>query len=148
MPKVGTIYKKAIQGFDYLMHYVLYHETFGPFVRIYKDSIDASNLVIDKTGLGILPAISKGGWKKVGFLDPGHVTLGPMLYFEPPYPKVWFYISGNRFIRLGEKVPDDLQSLEVLGTTNYVVLEDRLATGFDKYSYTCWVEYKRIHDKD
>lgn len=103
--------------------------------------------MIDCHGFGYRAAIREGGWKKVGIQDPGPQTLGPALYFEPPYPQDWFLMEKDKLRKLGRSVPSELQHLEMLQTSNYLLLEERLLTGINRYSYDMWLEYKRLYDR-
>jgi len=145
-PNVGLVCQKEIGGRVYTLHYYLARELHGPFVRVYQgEEVRESSLVIDCLGFGILAAVRTGGWKRLGTLDPGPQTLGPALYFEPPYPEEWFLMEKDKSKKLGRVVPPELQHLEILQIINYEVLEERLLTGVNRYSYDSWMEYKRLY---
>ncbi|MBS1725320.1 MAG: hypothetical protein JST51_01265 [Armatimonadetes bacterium] len=147
-PKAGDIFAKTIDGVSYLIHLVLMDKPHGPYVRVYKGSeIRPENLIIDKVGLGIIPAVKNGGWKHVGFQDPGPVTLGPMLKFDGGYPDNWYLIDGETLVLLGKEVPPKFRHLEVKGTDSYFGLDERLQSGINKYSYDKWMEYKKLYKK-
>jgi hypothetical protein len=146
--QLGNIYAKEVNGEPYCFHYYLLDPMFGPYVRVYRGlEVDAKNLHIDCLGLGIIPAIRKGGWKRIGYLDPGNAKLGPCLYFEPPYPNEWFLVENGNRKRLGKELPKEYEHLEVFGTANYLVLEERLLTGVNRYSARKWLEYKSKYEK-
>ena len=145
-PDLGLVLQKEIGGSVYTLHFYIVRELYGPFVRVYRgEQICESSLIIDCHGFGYRAAIREGGWKKVGIQDPGPQTLGPALYFEPPYPQEWFLMEKDKLRKLGRTVPPELQHLEMLQISNYQLLEERLLTGINRYSYEMWLEYKRLY---
>ncbi len=133
--RIGTFQSQLVVG-----HYV-HADDQGPFIQLYncdlqwtpQDGLAACNTLFTPILVGIGHAIRSGRWERLGNVTPQRFQYPRFLMHAGGV--TWYLFDGKREKLVGSVVPPELRTLETLTVWSAELLEERLASGENPFSY-------------
>lgn len=141
-PRVGDIVlieKNA--HFMVIGHYLVADRENGPFVQFFRCSVnwtpslgfEGCEPLFPPLLVGIGYAVRTGRWSVIGNVKPARVQIPRYLMQGPG--DTWFLFEGGSERMLGTEVAEELQDLETLSVWSPEMIEERIRSGINPFSY-------------
>lgn len=148
LPKVGDIILICLHdGHYYHGLYEYFDPDAGPYISVWKsltETYESPAFVFGPVLCGINPPVRSKRWRVVGTKTVGRWVRPDYLAIFPGargHPTTWLLLHGKKCINLGRSVPSDFQELEMDIVWSAELIEERIPTGLNVYSYKALMKH-------
>ena len=148
MIKIGDVFEITLSDGRRAYGQYIFRDKLGSMIRVF-DVITEQSVSIDqlkKAGqlfpplfTGLFAAIRKGYWKKIGYFKVDKFVypnfVGTNYDEKTGKASIWFLWNGERYIRLGNNLPDEYKNIEYLIVWDPHDVVRRIETGEYPYPY-------------